>query len=583
MQFRNLFRSFLARFLPSCPSGIQRQFGTITGSARQRRGPGFKDEDLFKYTSGRWIYNEQLRLTERYLEFDVPALQETVAAASGRATSDITSFSKMSEGGFNRLFQVTFNDGREVIARIPYPSTRPEHYCVASEVATLDYLRGHGIPTPEVYAWCSTRANPVGVEYIIMEKLGGTPLGDVWYTMTPKEQHKIMKQIVEWEARLMSLKFPASGSIYYRRDVLAGEGISFPNDGDGEFCIGPIAHYSWWHEERAGLNLDRGPWTSSNQVFRAVGERELKWAKTYAKPRLPYERLYREIHNFSNVSPESHIENLSMYLTLAQCLGFKPGSSLDRPVLRHPDLQPNNLLVSETKQVLGIVDWQHCTTLPLGLAAGIPSHFQNYGDPDSEKLLEPEIDLPADYASLGVAEQTAVRETMRKRLVHFLYAALTKSMNQKHYNAIFNQCAILHQRLFMSAGTPWEGDSASLPAEMIRAIQSWPILITEEEDSLGHGDEQMMCSVAPISYPDAMVHDTLHVDAQQREADAAMEQMRGVLGVDILGWVPNDDEYQAAKEMAREIKARMIEAADTPADVAGIQDHFPFDDFDESS
>jgi hypothetical protein len=206
-----------------------------------------------------YSYNEHIRLSERYLKFDVSALKNVVAIATGRAPSDIVTFSKLSEGGFNRVFQATFKDGRCVIARLPYPSTVPEHYTVASEVATLDYLRLHGIRTPEVYASCSTKENPVGSEYIIMEKLGGTPLGDMWYSMTPREQHNMMKQIVEWETRLMSSEFPACGSIYYCKDLPSEKRIPLSSQKDVEFCIGPIAHYSWWHDERSMLNIDGGP------------------------------------------------------------------------------------------------------------------------------------------------------------------------------------------------------------------------------------------------------------------------------------------------------------------------------------
>lgn len=552
-----------------------KQARNITESAHQSAQ---NSNELFRYTTGRWIYNEQLRLTERYLEFDVPALRNAIAASSNRSSSDIVSFFKLSEGGFNRVFEATFSDGKHVIARIPYPSTGPEHYTVASEVATLDYLRLHGITTPKVYSWCSTRANPVGAEYIIMEKLDGTPLGEIWHTMSPKDQLRIMEQIVEWETRFMSLKFPASGSLYYRKDVLSGEGIPLSDHSDRDFCIGPIAHYSWWHEQRAALQTDRGPWSSSNGIFRAAGERELKWAKTYAKPRLPYERLYREIHGFCEVSPDSHIKNLSDYLILSRCLGFKTGSSLDRPVIRHPDFQPNNILVSESNEIVGFIDWQHSTILPLGIAAGIPKHFQNYGDPVSEKLIEPQIDLPPNYDTLDQSEQISVRETIRKRLVHFLYAAFTKRLNEEHYDAIFNQSVMLHQRLFKSANTPWEGDSITLRAEMIRAIQSWRDLIAEDSREYDKGT----CAVPPLEYPDIIIPDTLRIDAQQKEADTAMEQMRHVLGVDVLGWVPND-EYQAAKEKAREMKAKMLEAAVTHSDVTGVQSHFPFDDFHEDS
>ncbi|KAL4781272.1 kinase-like domain-containing protein [Aspergillus varians] len=491
MRLRNVFRPFLARCLPFHGHGtaqVRRMTNCVHPSTH------LSGEELFKYTSGRWIFNEDLRLKERHLEFDIAALQSAVAAATTRSTSDIVSFNQLAEGGFNRLFQVTFNDGKHVIARLPYPSTVPQQHTVASEVATLDYLRLNGVNTPKVYAWCSKRANLVGAEYIIMEKLDGIPLGEVWYTMTPKQQHGIMKQIVEWETRLMSMKFPASGSIYYQKDLASGQGVPLLENSDRGFCIGPMAHYSWWHDERAILNADRGPWASSNDIFRAVGERELKWTKAYAKPRLPYERLYREIYNFSPVSPDSHIQALSDYLTLAQCLGFKAESPLNRPVIRHPDFQPNNILVSETNEIVGLIDWQHCTILPLGIAAGIPKHFQNYGDPDSEKLRRPQTTLPPDYDSLSLSEQASVRETMRRRVIHFLYAALTKRLNPEHYDAIFNQSSILHQRLFKSAGSPWEGDSITLQADIISAVQNWPTLITEDSVSWEKGHAMFLPS-----------------------------------------------------------------------------------------
>ncbi|KAI9375918.1 kinase-like domain-containing protein [Aspergillus egyptiacus] len=560
MRARNLLNSLRARFSSLRMVDIQLTGGITTKSANPDR---HHNDELFRYTSGRWIYNENLRLSERHLVFDVSALKSIIASSSGRAPSDIVDFSKLSEGGFNRVFQARFKDGQCLIARLPYPSTTPEHYAIASEVATLDYLRLHGIRTPKVYAWCSTKTNPVGSEYIIMEKLGGLPLGDVWYTMTPREQHGMMKKIVHWEAQLMSLSFPAYGSIYYRKDLTSEKKISLPWQNDVEFCMGPISHYSWWHGGRNTLNVDRGPWLSSTGIFRAVGERESSWTKLHAKPRLPYE-----------LSPDTHVRNLSDYLKLSPFLGFGAGTALRRPVIRHPDFQPNNILVSNANEIVGFIDWQHASILPLGLAAGIPQHFQNYGDPHSDELREPQLELPSNFDSLSPSEQASVRETQQKRLVHFLYAAFTKRLNELHYDAIFDNSAILHQRLFKSAGTPWEGGSVTLRADMIRAIQSWG-------DVVASGPVPAPSS-PPIQYSDGVVQDTLDLDSRQREADIAMEQMRHALGIDVLGWVLNS-EYEAAKELAGEMKARMLEAAKTAEDITGVRDHFPFDDFDESA
>lgn len=46
------------------------------------------------------------------------------------------------------------------------------------------------------------------------------------------------------------------------------------------------------------------------------------------------------------------------------------------------------------------------------VCAGIPSHFQNWGDPVSEILVKPEVKLPEDFDSLDQTEQESIRETI---------------------------------------------------------------------------------------------------------------------------------------------------------------------------
>ncbi|PYH91441.1 hypothetical protein BO71DRAFT_421566 [Aspergillus ellipticus CBS 707.79] len=261
-------------------------------------------DGFFRYTSGRWI--------------------NVVSAASGRSISDLNPFSKLSEGGFNRIFKATFSDGKYVITRLPYPSTVPEHYAVVSEAATLDYLRLHGIRTPEVYGWCSIKANPVGTEYIIIEKLDGTPLGDKY--------------------------------LYYTKNLLSESRIQLADPNNTVFY----------------------PWLLLINIFRAAGERELAWTKAYAKPRLPFNRLYRKIY---------YLKYSSIFL--------------------------------------------------LGIITRILTHFQNYNNPESEMLKQPELAFSLNYNSLSLPE-----------LIYFLYIALTKRLNKDYYNTIFNQSVILRQRLF---------------------------------------------------------------------------------------------------------------------------------------
>lgn len=72
-----------------------------------------------------------MRLSERNLGFNIPALMGAAARSVGRNTADVQSFRKLAEGGFNRIFELTMRDGVQVIARlptIPFDSTEAPRY-----------------------------------------------------------------------------------------------------------------------------------------------------------------------------------------------------------------------------------------------------------------------------------------------------------------------------------------------------------------------------------------------------------------------------------------------------------------------
>jgi aminoglycoside phosphotransferase (APT) family kinase protein len=133
--------------------------------------------------SGCGRYNEPLRLRERTLHSDVAELKKAAATAVGKDAASVQGFHKLAEGGFNRVFELTI-DGLQIIARLPYPSTYPKHLSVASEVATMNLVRSYGVPVPKVLAYSATSNNAVGAEYIIMEKVNGRDLGDIWYDLS---------------------------------------------------------------------------------------------------------------------------------------------------------------------------------------------------------------------------------------------------------------------------------------------------------------------------------------------------------------------------------------------------------------
>jgi hypothetical protein len=198
-------------------------------------------------------------LAERRLTFNVNELMKAAANSVNKPESDVESIRKLAEGGFNRIFEIAMRDGTSVLARMPYPSTLPRHLAVASEVATMDFVRAHDIPTPRVFAYAIDE-NPVGSEYILMEKLPG-PIGEAWFDLSEQERLQVLHDIVKFESKMFNIQLPASGSIYYARDLKPDTPkVSMP-EVDGQFCMGPYTGLRWWYGERETLKIDRGPRT----------------------------------------------------------------------------------------------------------------------------------------------------------------------------------------------------------------------------------------------------------------------------------------------------------------------------------
>jgi hypothetical protein len=77
-------------------------------------------------------------MVKRYVKFNVQAL---VQIASRTVGSRCLHLSKLPEGLNNKVFSLRMENGKEILARIPNPNVGHPHYVVASEVATLDFVR----------------------------------------------------------------------------------------------------------------------------------------------------------------------------------------------------------------------------------------------------------------------------------------------------------------------------------------------------------------------------------------------------------------------------------------------------------
>ncbi|KGO63638.1 Aminoglycoside phosphotransferase [Penicillium italicum] len=524
--------------------------------------------DLFEYTSGRWIYNDDLRRRERRRVFNVSGLKRLAALAVQKKETDIIEFEKLAEGGFNRTFLITMRDGYRFVARIPYPATEPKFLLVASEVATLGFLRAHGIPVPEVLGYSAVADNCAGTEYIFMEHVQGKNLGDVWYTLSERERRKLVAKIVQLESRLFSLRFPASGSLYYCNDLPDDypRAIVTSLGSPRRFCIGPDTSLRMWYGKRLDLPVERGPYRDPLAVLTAGAEKEVAYLEKFGRPLQPFQRLRREVYNYQSQSHLEHAVALEKYLQIAPYLIPQECPALLRPTIRHPDLQPNNIFISDDLNVTGLIDWQHSTILPLFLQCGIPESLQNYGDEISESLQLPT--LPSNFDELEEMERFQQAELLRRRQLHYFYVKLTAERNPEHYEALTLDFSTLRRRLFDHSSDPWEGDNVTLTADLIELSRKWTDLTRD------------MTTPCPISFSDDELTECLRLKRAQSGADEQFQACQEAIGVGHEGWVPLAN-YDDAKRSERKLKADALDAAETEEEQTRLQENWIFDDFCE--
>ncbi|KJA17386.1 hypothetical protein HYPSUDRAFT_206214 [Hypholoma sublateritium FD-334 SS-4] len=132
-------------------------------------------DNLFEYTSGRWVYNDALRHMER----KVPSTPTPCAA------------SPPPPGGFNRTLLVSPRGGQHVVARVPYAVTAPGRL-----------LRHRPRGGERRSRTCARAASP-----------------RLRYTAGVAEVVDVVRQLAMLESRMMALRFPTGDSLYFTTDL----------------------------------------------------------------------------------------------------------------------------------------------------------------------------------------------------------------------------------------------------------------------------------------------------------------------------------------------------------------------------
>ncbi|KAF2434794.1 hypothetical protein EJ08DRAFT_646263 [Tothia fuscella] len=429
-----------------------------------------ENDQLFSYTSGRWLWNEKQQLEARYRYFNISSLKKLACDVTG--STGCVSLEKIGEGNYNKAFRLVMQNNQNIIVKIPNPNAGPTMHTTASEVATMEYARTIlNLHVPKVLAWSATSLNPVESEYIIMEEAKGAQLHTVWQKLEIRAKRDIIDQIVDIEKIMLSVSFDKIGSLYFKdRDIPQCESVKATAASsevedriESRFSIGPIVRKEFWVGERGDMHHYHGPWKSARQYLESVAKREIDWISKYAVSNETTENPWQYTSN-AQKSREAHVSSLQKFMSAIPSI-IPKDPDLRSPRFWHPDFHSGNIYVDDKNNISSIIDWQGAWIAPLFIGAN-PPMLLDYS-------IETMMKLPDNFKQLDETEKDRLRYQVAQSILIHAYEIRTAKENPLMHKVMRHLQGKPLKQLEAFANATWDNSLLPFRECLIRMEREW--------------------------------------------------------------------------------------------------------------
>ena len=267
-------------------------------------------------------------------------------------------------GGQNCNIDIHFEDGIVWLARIRLtdallPPKPTKAYIFLSEVFTLKYLESTTVPAPKVYHFATESSeNPVGVPFMLMEKMEGSPL--VWDETTSAQKTKVLEQLADIFLSLEEHQFHSTGSLSFE-------------DGSSKVCGFAQSQLFDFPD------IPLGPFNNLESSLRAILAQQKRLIANGEVSTLA-------LDNYLSLCWREDL--VQEVVSLHNDAGF---------YLKHFDDKGDHILVDKDFKITGIIDWEFASLEPRSLAFSSPCMLWPVGDffDGSNRLSAEEMELAA--------------------------------------------------------------------------------------------------------------------------------------------------------------------------------------------
>ena len=238
-------------------------------------------------------------------------------------------------GGMHVHLCLKFTDGVSWLARIPRQNftSFPTHLTdeiLLSECAVLKWLEAVQIPAPRLHKYALGHDNDVGVPYMLVDELLGTPFDQ--YSATEEQTRKVYLQIAKIQSIIYSHPFDRVGSLTL--------------DSNEAVCVGPITG------DRSGFLSQLGPFSDAKAFYVRYAEEHL--------------RLITDGQLWGRYPMDAYLmfKHLRELAPQGKCNTLERAGDEGPFFLKHTDDKGDHIMVDDQYNVTGVIDWSFARTLP---------------------------------------------------------------------------------------------------------------------------------------------------------------------------------------------------------------------------
>lgn len=312
-------------------------------------------------------------------------------------------------GGQNCHVDIKFEDGIVWLARIRMndpllPPQSTQMHIFASEVATLKFLEKTAIPAPKVYTYAAeSDANPIGLSYMLMEKLPGAPLQ--WDRATSGQRSEVLGQLADIFLELEKSPLPLSGSLSLGSHDVA--------------IVSGFAQTALFSSPEQTL----GPFETVESSLRAMILQQQD------------QIVNGELSSLAVDNYLSHCWRDEMIAHVGtHCRKHGPGF-----FLKHFDDKGDHILVDNDFQITGIIDWEFASTEPKVFAFSTPCMLWPVGDfyDGKNELSAEEIEFAQIFEARGREDMARIVRESRKMQRFTFFNGGGVSRDLEEFQALF--------------------------------------------------------------------------------------------------------------------------------------------------